>query len=893
MSILMRVLAICLTLLLASCWSGSGTSSGTGTGTGLNVTITEVSPRTVRPGGTLTVTGTGFKKVTSARLGAVSTATPNIISDTSLTVIVPANAVTGKLEVSATDGTAGNVATTEYNIVVDLSPTISNVPSTVVPGQTITITGTFLDQIASAKLGTVDLPIVSQSATQLVLTVPTDATSGAPVLTTKSGTQVTSPLNVTVLTPLNVTDLSPTEGIAGSNITLTGAGLDRIAQVMFGSVEGTITSKQPTQLTVTVPVGATLGTAPLQLVAADSSLTTSKTYRVAARIVVNSFNPTFGLAGTVVTLSGSGFSEVSTLSLSGVVQTIDPARTDTSMSFTVQPGATSGTITLASNSQATVTVGSYAVSANQVATISRIDFMQTYSQKAGVQYQRLVPGKPAVVRAYVQGSNGMTDPGITLVVKNGSTVVASLPMTGGPGVLPTSEDPLQLGQTYNATLTAAQVVSGLNVTVSVPPSAGGISLDATPVMGTATSLKLTLVPVRTGSVTATAPTLTEARTEILRTLPLATTNVDIITRAPYTTSQVGGPLASGADWDNVLDDVKALRDSEGNGRQYYGFLPSSSKPYAGLAFVNSVGSNSHLAGIGLDTGYSGWAETFIHEIGHNFSRYHAPCGGAGNPDANYPYAGGALNGTPLYDINSVYAVNYSGTGAPGSIVNPAGLNDIMGYCSNSSWFSDYNYNATQTYLQSITFPLVINQAPETDLLVISGRVDMNGVRFATPTAQRGFARYDAGGAYVLRITLADGTVREQPVRSVPVEDGAPGLEHFSLAIPYSGPLAKLEMFKNGRLLNNQSVSTAAMQTKVVDSAPSVSWREQDGMLLVSWNAAAFPSLTVTQVGSERRVLAMNLSGGSAKIPLTGIPAGGQYEFALAHALDARLLYGKR
>ncbi|WP_233202955.1 IPT/TIG domain-containing protein [Chitinimonas sp. BJB300] len=885
-------------MLLAACSGdgGSGTSTGTGTGTGtvLSLVISDVSPRSAVPGATLTVTGVGMSKVTLARLAGVD-ASFTVVSDTVLKVVVPSTTNTGILALSASSGTASASTSTSFSIVVE-QPSVGGIsPASVVPGLTITITGSFLDQVASVQLGTLTLPISSQSATQLVVTVPTNALTGTPVLITKSGVSITSQVGVVILTPLAVASLSPVEGLVGTDITLVGAGLDRVKQVLFGSVPGTLGNKQFGQLVVSVPTNASLVSGTLTLVADDSSLTTTQTFRVAPRIVASSFSPQFGLAGTVVTITGTGFSEVTSLSLSGVAQTIAAGRTDTSLSFTVQPSATTGSILLMSSSQPPVNAGQYSVSSSAVATISRIDFVQTYSQTAGAQYQRLVPGKPAIVRAYVTSTNGLANPGITLLVKNGSNVLVSLPMTGGPATLPTTQSPLDLSQTYNATLTAAQVVSGLNVTVSVPAGAGGASLDATPVMGTASSLKLTLVPIRTGVVDGTAPTPAAARTAILRTLPLATTNLDITTRALYSTPAVASPPSSQADWSAVLSDLEATRDNEGNGRQYFGFVPKANTNgsfLAGLAYVNSVGSSSALSGIGLDTGYSDWADTFIHEMGHNFSRRHAPCGGAGNPDPSYPYAGGVLGSAPLYDMNSVYAVNYSGTGAPGSLVDPAGLNDIMGYCSDSSWFSDYNYNATQTYLQSITFPLLINQAPETDLLVISGAIDTNGVHFATPTAKRGFPSYDAGGAYRLRMTLADGTVREQPVRSVPVEDGAPGLEHFNLAIPYPGPLAKLEMLKNGRLLN-QPAPIAAKQIGTVDSAPMVNWREEHGMLIVSWNAAAFPSLSVTQVGSERRVLAMNLKGGSATVPLTAIPEGGRYEFVLAHALDARILYAKR
>ena len=65
-----------------------------------------------------------------------------------------------------------------------------------------------------------------------------------------------------------------------------------------------------------------------------------------------------------------------------------------------------------------------------------------------------------------------------------------------------------------------------------------------------------------------------------------------------------------------------------------------------------------------------------HELGHNFGRSHAPCGGVASPDPNYPYAGG-VTGQWGYDL-------VAGT------LKPPTNTDLMGYCGNT-WISDYTY----------------------------------------------------------------------------------------------------------------------------------------------------------------------------------------------------------
>ncbi len=885
-------LGLCLGLL--ACGGGGGASSG-GT-TPVSLSITDASPRTAAPGASLTVTGTAFNTVTQVSLGGV-VATFTRISDTSLTLIVPASSSTGAIQLSA----PGTVLTSSFDITVT-APTVSSLnPASIPPGQSLTINGGFLDQVTSVRLGTVTLPISTQSASQLVVTVPADALSGALVLETASGLQRTSSVTLVVLTPLAVGSLSPQAGNAGTTVTLQGAGLDRITQVEVGGRVAPIVSQQNSQLILTIPTGAALGASSLTLSAADSSLTTIQSFRVAPTMVVTSINPAFGNPGDTITVNGSGLSEVEGVSLAGRSQTILSGGSDTGLRFSVAAGSTSGELRLSSASQASVSAGNFTVGSSPQITISRIDFVQTYAQVAAAQYQRLVPGKPLVVRAYVRASAGssVSNPGITLVVRNGSTVLTSLPMTG-PTVLPTAEAPYNLAQTYNATLIASQVISGLNVTVELAPATGVASLSATPQMAGATNMKLTLVPIKTGTgvgaPTGALPSSATVRSALRRTLPLADSAIELSTRGVFTTGVVSGAPVSGDDWGAVLGALDDLRQAEAPNRHYFGFVPNDNNTQtAGLAYVNGAGFTRSDTGIGLDTSYFDWENTFIHEMGHNLSREHAPCGISSNDfDQSYPYAGGVLGGAPLYDINAVYQASYlnSVSGAPGNLEDPDGKKDIMSYCSNADWFSDYNYHAMQSHLLSNTYPRLINQAAESELLLLRGQIRGNTVQFRDPGAAFGVPRYDAGGSHTLRLTLADGQVLSYAVRPLRVADGPQDLLHFSLRLPHPGPLRKLEMLRGEQLLS-QPASTAAKRSGAATATARVDWQESQGVLSLRWDAQAFPRLSVLHLGSERRVLALGLSGGQASLALDALPAGGRFEFVLAHALDAQRLQAPR
>ncbi|QDQ27454.1 hypothetical protein FNU76_14410 [Chitinimonas arctica] len=880
-----RLFRIFLTLLglvavLAACGGGGGDSDG-GTTTNptptVSLTITSLTPTLAAPGSSLSVTGTGFNTVTAVRLGGVA-ATFTVHSDTSLTVIVPVSAVTGGLQLASGSSTvqSSQLVVVQVPAVTAITPTIVNA------GGRITVQGVYLDQVASVRLGTVTLPIVSKSADQLVLDVPANAFSGALVLVGQSGGEWTSVISVAVVQGLSVSAISPAAGIVGSTVTLSGNGLDRVNQVFFGAVAAVPASKQNNQLSVVVPAGAVPSAttaATLRLVTDTEQLITPQTFRVAPRIAVTGMTPNFGLAGQVVTVSGSGFSEVKSASLGGVAVTLG-SQSDTQLQFTVPAGAVSGEVLLAAaapKSQNDVSAGAFVVTSVAPATVGRIDFVQTYSQQANATYQRLLPGKPAVVRAYVVGQSGAASPGVTLVVKNGSTVVASLPMSG-PSVLPSSQLPYSLAQTFNATLTASQVASGLNVTVQLSQTATG-SLSATPSMGASTNLKLVLVPLQAGLSTGVLPSLGAVRQTLLRTMPLADTAVQITTRGTYQLTSVNAPPQGSADWNSMLDELETLRSNEADNRHYFGFVPNPNlnrSQTVGLGFQNGPGFSRSDSAIGLDSTYAGWQDTFVHEMGHNFTRPHAPCGNPDGVDGSYPYANGALSGTPLYDINT------------GALSDPAGQTDVMGYCD-GSWFSDYNYRAVQTWLEGNGYPRVAGGTVESELLLVSGYIDAKGVHFSPLQARRGQPQLYAGGSHVLRLTLADGSVREHSLRTVPVPDGHSIA--FRLAMPYPGPLSRLDIVKDGKLLQQPAAKVAQLQGAA--GPAKVDWREVGGELLLSWNATAYPRLSVTHVGSERQVLAAGLTGGSARLPMAGLPAGGKLEFSLGRALDARVLQVKR
>lgn len=131
-------------------------------------------------------------------------------------------------------------------------------------------------------------------------------------------------------------------------------------------------------------------------------------------------------------------------------------------------------------------------------------------------------------------------------------------------------------------------------------------------------------------------------------------------------------LTTGPGWSQFLREIAALWRLEGERGYYYGVvvLPPRSE-WGGLGYIGC--SDCPRASVGRPS-----EGTFVHELGHNMSLLHAPCGGAGGPDVNYPYDGGKIG---------VWGYKFR----EGRLVDPRQFNDFMGYC-NSNWVSDYHFN---------------------------------------------------------------------------------------------------------------------------------------------------------------------------------------------------------
>jgi hypothetical protein len=130
------------------------------------------------------------------------------------------------------------------------------------------------------------------------------------------------------------------KGKVGQTIEILGKGLTGASKVSFHGASATFTVVSDTYLTAVVPAAATTGS--VTVAAPGGTLTSNKIFRVTPTIL--SFSPTSGAVGTVVQITGNGFTGATSVTFGGVKATSFSVNSSTKITATVPTGAKAGKI---------------------------------------------------------------------------------------------------------------------------------------------------------------------------------------------------------------------------------------------------------------------------------------------------------------------------------------------------------------------------------------------------------------------------------------------------------------------------------------------------------------------------------------------------------------------
>ena len=332
----------------------------------------------------------------------------------------------------------------------------------------------------------------------------------------------------------------------------------------------------------------------------------------------------------------------------------------------------------------------------------------------------LVAGEDALLRVFVtaamETAEGIPEMRARFYLNGTERHVADIPRSPTP--IPTEIVEGALGKSANAEIPGPIVQPGLEMVVEIDPD--GV-LD--PILGVARripdegrlvvevrevpTLDLTVIPFLWSSDPDSAIVgLVEGMaadpeghalledTHVL--LPVA--DIDVTAHAPVASTSNNAF--------DLLGQTEAIRVLEGGGGHYIGMMSGSFTGARGVAHQPGRSSFSD-------------ADAFViaHELGHNMSLAHAPCG-AGDPDPSFPYPTGTI-GAWGYDFGR------------GHLVSTAWW-DHMSYCI-PYWISDYHFtNALRHRLSDEALSAAPHAATTVRSLLLWGGVDTTGTPFLNP-----------------------------------------------------------------------------------------------------------------------------------------------------------------
>ena len=302
--------------------------------------VTAISPSagSTAGGTTLTITGSGFGGATSIVFQWASTHHFSIPAsnfkvnpgDTQITFTLPplapgdcAASCAGDFTVIGPGGTSATTPADQFTYVV--APSVTGISPNSGPsagGTTVTITGTGFAGATGVTLG--QTPV-----TNFVVTSPTTMTVHTPpgtplstvdfTVTNAGGTSTTALVDRFTYGPgPTVTRVSPSTGgtAGGTTVTLTGTLFTGASAVKFGSVSAaSFTVVSATSITAVAPAGSPGNVAVTVVTPSGTSAPSAvSSYTYFAPVpVVSSLSVNGGIAGTVVTITGNGFTGATTV----------------------------------------------------------------------------------------------------------------------------------------------------------------------------------------------------------------------------------------------------------------------------------------------------------------------------------------------------------------------------------------------------------------------------------------------------------------------------------------------------------------------------------------------------------------------------------------------------
>ena len=341
-------------------------------------------------------------------------------------------------------------------------PTVSDFqPASGSIGDSITITGTKLETVASVSFSGTSAHFYLRSDAELVATVPPGVISGPITLDTSAGPVITS-MDFDVSPSPTVTRVEPQRGATGSTVSIYGVNFSSATSVTLDGSSADFTIESDTLITAIVPTGISEGN--LSVTSAEGTASIPGAFTVTTSPHISRFDPASAPSGSTVRLFGSNFSEISTVKLNEMVVDFD-FHSPEEISVVIPRRATSGFFEITSDSQIAVSDARFVV----------IDepFIAKVDPSTGEQGSRVVISGRNLNGATAVVFGGVESPSFEVI--SPFFIVAAVPRDGisGPVAVTTPGGTSESGRAFelmaapsNDNLAEAQILSEVSGTVS-------------------------------------------------------------------------------------------------------------------------------------------------------------------------------------------------------------------------------------------------------------------------------------------------------------------------------------------------------------------------------------------------------------------------------------------
>jgi RHS repeat-associated protein len=339
-------------------------------------------------------------------------------------------------------------------------------------------------------------------------------TSGDGFSYTYNGTGLRTVTSGSVVLPPSITGFTPSGGPVGTVVTITGTSFNGATSVKFnGTAAVSYTVDSDSQVTATVPSGATTGT--ISLTTPAGSTTSASSFTVGPAPSITSFTPTSGAVGTSVTINGSNFTGATSVKFNGTSASFT-VNTSIKVTATVPSGATTGPISVTSVTGTGTSATSFTVTAlpsitsftptggpvGTVVTITGTSFTgatgvkfnntsaTTFTVDSSTQIHATVPTHATTGPISVTTAAGTGTSSTNFTVGSLPTITSFTPTTGAVGTSVTINGSNFTGATsvkINGVSASFTVKTANKITATVPSGATTGPISVTTPVGTATS----------------------------------------------------------------------------------------------------------------------------------------------------------------------------------------------------------------------------------------------------------------------------------------------------------------------------------------------------------------------------------------------------------------------